>query len=721
MLGLSLGLTLGNPALQPHADTEPAPVPLSAIDALGVFGTYTDTMPTEFDPAASPITFAVSSPGFDNTGSATTKTRTLTVTKRERLLSSTDLTTDGAALSEVVYGDDTVGSATNNSTFTSPKPIARWVSLDRDFIEDTLAADKLEVVAFHRDYEAGKPVACVEWIISDGTDSITVRSDAPVVSGRASDKFPVIVYRPAADVDISSLADPADITVECNVYPHVGVAASVRRTTDATAGAFWEFSQRKFRRDTSPTTYYAYADGSLGDVIGTASTDPATAAADPSGTIAKALESLQIAIDTNGVVGIDGSVVRLVGTDDVNFSRMPGSRNTAIGDYAVRIERESGATARIQIADPSNEAWIGINQFGDCATIRFHEIDLVRGSDNDWQRVGAGNGTDSHVLLQFDACTMDAGANGFGIPSNEQITLAVNGLDVTDDGAEPSLSGRPVSDEYPRYALLRGAEATVAAFPLEMVVGCHLKGPSATGGIEDNGEDVWRNNSMVAFSHLDDAVADGQVNSTLAIAQNEDVSGFAVVQNLITARFKMSAIMRISSDNTTSDSEHVLIWHNTFPDTYAADNRFNIFYDDGSTVSTNHLASMVGTICGSLNTKGDLFTTDRTGTLHFCYGANCQGNFTQWRDAGNVDPINLGFAQTYPGLRSDISTSVTVRNDPLFVDYQGPTASADGAGGGDYRLQSSSPAQGLVVGTPLPFDLDGDARSTTAAAAGCYA
>jgi hypothetical protein len=52
---------------------------------------------------------------------------------------------------------------------------------------------------------------------------------------------------------------------------------------------------------------------------------------------------------------------------------------------------------------------------------------------------------------------------------------------------------------------------------------------------------------------------------------------------------------------------------------------------------------------------------------------------------------------------------VTVRNDPLFVNYQGVTSAA-GVGGGDYRLQSGSPARFMVTTPCLSHDLAGEAR-----------
>ena len=79
--------------------------------------------------------------------------------------------------------------------------------------------------------------------------------------------------------------------------------------------------------------------------------------------------------------------------------------------------------------------------------------------------------------------------------------------------------------------------------------------------------------------------------------------------------------------------------------------------------------------------------------------------------------------QTYPGPGCSIGTSTTVRNDPLFTNYQASNNSGGAAatGGGTYTLTGPSPARGIVTTTGLGFDLAGAARAATNDAAGCYA
>ena len=123
-----------------------------------------------------------------------------------------------------------------------------------------------------------------------------------------------------------------------------------------------------------------------------------------------------------------------------------------------------------------------------------------------------------------------------------------------------------------------------------------------------------------------------------------------------------------------------------------------------------------------MNTKGDRFMTDglRVGNWGFMYGVGCQGNFTMFRtNSGNF----ASEMQTYPGPGSIIGTSTTVRNDPLFTNYQASNNSggALATGGGDYTLTGPSPARGIVTVTGLRFDMAGAARAATNDAAGCYA
>jgi hypothetical protein len=197
------------------------------------------------------------------------------------------------------------------------------------------------------------------------------------------------------------------------------------------------------------------------------------------------------------------------------------------------------------------------------------------------------------------------------------------------------------------------------------------------------------------------------------------VTGFAIVQNVIeyTSATSNPAIA-ISHDSASADTSHIVVLHNTIAG-FNDHGRSNLLYDE--TVGdprTHKLMRFVGNLQTQINNKGDVFILDgaRTGNFPYLYGVGCFAEFLQFRDAGSGS-----FAQEFPGIAASIGTSNTVRNDPLFTDYEGTTSGpVAGAGGGTYTLSVSSPCKGRVTTPVLKFDLAGNARSLTAATSGAY-
>jgi hypothetical protein len=261
--------------------------------------------------------------------------------------------------------------------------------------------------------------------------------------------------------------------------------------------------------------------------------------------------------------------------------------------------------------------------------------------------------------------------------------------------------------------LLRGCSGTFPAIEGWLVVGTSmsLSGALAYGSRSASG-------SICAYNT---AIVTNASQGGYAIAVSTDVIGAACVQNVWEYTSVTSGpAIRISADSATGNTSHIVLHHNTFAG-FFLNGRANIFYDDGATARTNKLMSCKGNIWCQLNTKSDVFQADgaRIGNWAYENGVGCEGEFSQFIDADSGG-IGSGFAQYYPGLRASIGTSSTVRNDPLFIDdnatSSGPTA---GAGGGDYRLSSGSPADGRVAPV-LRFDLDGNTRSASLATSGAY-
>lgn len=704
MVGIEIGIwtearswTGASPPAAPTSD--PA---VTAINAEGWSVAYTSPPAGDFDPVSNPKYVFATRQGFDGAGQAITFPETLRITKRVRQAFPDQASLDPArsALEDYLYSTDTVAGVTNNSAEASPKPIANWARPnERIVVGNTVPREALEIVAFHRNARGGEQVACVEWTLTDGSNAVTVKASASVISGHPGDIFPVIVYRPAADTDISTLVD-GNITVNAKVYPFVGDASSVANSALSVVAR--EFSMRIFRKDTARAgaPVYAYVATSAG-AAPQASTNAATAKANPFGTWAAAMTALATATASNA----HGCVIRfMAGTHTIGGSATAG---TYAPNGELIFERDPdetfpavtvrfGSTANHNVRTPylriRNLQLVktGTFSFSGFTAITFESFTLdVGGLNAAWIQAGVGRMIGGTLTNSAVASTFGAGANPSG--------------------------------------LYRGIQSsTLATMEGWNVLGCHLStkaGASLTSAVGLRSQ----SGTIIAFNRFESA---SSVNGIAQAAMPADTIGYAFVQNVVEYLSTTSvSAMRVSADSATGNSQHVLLHHNTFAG-FFINGRANLFYDDGPTARTNRLMSMVGNIHVQINSKSDVFrglneadpnAGTRVGNWSYLYGAGCRGEFSQFIDAQSGG-IGGSFAQAFPGLAANIGTSASVRNDPLFVDYKGATSGPSaGAGGGNYALQAGSPAKSRVANPVLKFDLGGAGRQAVNDTAGAYA
>lgn len=693
MVGMGLGIGLTR---RRAGGGGPAPIPANfqSVNADGWSATYAS--PPTFDPAGSPEEFTVSRAGFDATGTAATITENLICTQRIRQVFPNEgsLTTDQVSLSDYIYSTDTIAGVTNNSTETSPKPVANWARADRTVCGDTL---HLEVVGFHRN-----GVAAVEFRATDGTTTVTQVVSEMTILPAVGDRFAVIGYK--CDLDVSTLDDPATLTVNAKVFPRVGGSGSVLDSADQSN--LWEFSPRSYRRDTTrfAAPYYVYVASGGNDTTGVVSTVAATASATPCATITGAIRRLDT---VNGnidygrirvkagthVFGALGSTTVKQSHSELVIERDPV---TAFGDVTV--------TFGVAVAQPNIES-LTIGE----TYLRIANLAMVRNGSNP---IRANSIFIDNLRITWENCTLDLQSFVTNPYSSTAITDCIEGLSVTASAGHGFWN---INSANPKHRLLRGAFGVGAAIDAWCVMGSQISDPTTLAlGFPTSGA----TGAIIAFNEFRNA---GVSPVFLTLAASSDVSQFAMVQNLGEYyRSSAGTAIAISADSATGDTTHVILWHNTVTGFFSS-GRNNTFYDDGASARTNKLMSCVGNIWTQINTKGDVFAASgaRIGNRAYQYGVGCQGEFSQFIDAENAG-IGGSFAQAYPGLRASIGTSNSVRNDPLFVDYEGTTSGPTaGAGGGDYALQSGSPAKARVKPV-LPFDLAGNPRSATLASAGAY-
>jgi len=668
----------------------PAPTAFlgQSINAAGWSATYAS--PPTFTPDSNPERFTVTRQGYNSIGVPTTFAENLICTSRTRQVhpNHANLTTDQISLSDYVYAADTVLGATNNSLEDSPKPIANWTLPDRRVVGNSLT---VRFTAWHRNARNGEQIASAKLTATDGTNTVTQYVSASSLIGLSDYANPTIEY--VCTFDITSLNDNAAITVGADIYPHVGVAASVLSTTEYSA--FREFRPQVYLKNVSlaANPVYVYVATGGNDTTGAVSTNAATAEASPCLSIRGAINR------ANTVNGrLDGVEIRLTaGTWAWSSSAGDGTRTQDIGEIVITRDPNVSKAAAI-FTFGSVLPYVGTAG----AWFRLFDITVTRTATNGWQGQGA-----SPVVTIYDRVVFNNAGFTSAICASAIAFASHVAVDFTGSTTPPINVA-----SHPCFGLIIGCTGPA---PGNTDQWCLLGNTFTTMvGVLSTSTGTTTARCIVAFNEF---LTKSNINGITAVTAAQ----FVFAQNVIEhTALGIGAQLLFSADSATQSLTHVICVHNTLTGFFSL-GRGNLFYDDGPTPRAHKLFSMVGNIHVQLNTKGDVFMSNgaRTGNFAYLYAPGCNGEFTQFIDAQNGG-LGTSFAQVYQGIRASVGTSNATRNDPLFVNYQsltsGPTA---GAGGGNYRIAAGSPAKSRAAPV-LKWDLDGTLRSTTLASAGAY-
>ena len=687
---------------------------ISAVSSDGWQATWASGTPPTFTPDSSPVTQAFTRQGFDATATATTISEDITMLRRVRnpYPSQATDTADSVALSDYIYSTDSCAGVTNSSAEISPVPIANWVMNDRLLTDNTVF---WEIVAFHRNYRSGRQVAAVRVRANDGTNQTAWQVvSSTAVSTYCEDANPIETY--SGTLTLTGITDGAMFWLEGEVMPWIGGAASVLKSEDSSVTR--EFSRRYFYKDTAraaapPLAYVASAGASPAgnDATGVWSTNAATAAANPFLSVSGAMIAMTVGANATVTGSIaDGCRIRIVDTVSIGASmtasrpqtcgsliieRAPGTaRSAAILTHAASFRPRLGQTG---LASPLTEGsliitdltynrtgafnWDGVASTN-AQQIRFHNVDLQN------SHVSSSLAAYSHLYL-------------FG------VTMSTTRLSM----------GYAVNTQR---RIVRGLTADMNSSGIEgwVLIGSTISRSNDISYQDTTKPFISYNNKWINPS------SSGGVGAWIGTVSGGNIGAVAWVQNLIECYHTTSSTAgwRIANDSPVyGNVVHAVVYANT--DTgYGSVSRANYLYDEAPVARFHKLMRHSGCIVSQLNTKGDVFQLDgtRLGQFAYSHGVGCQGNFTMFR----TNSANFASEmQTYPGPGCSIGTSTTVRNDPLFTDYQATNNSGGAAatGGGDYTLTGPSPARGIVTVTGLRFDLAGDPRAATNDAAGCYA
>ena len=652
--------------------------------------------------------------GYDITGTANWHADTLKLAKRvrEAYPNEDTFTTDKQALSDYVYSTDEIYGATNNSTQTSPKPIAQWVVNDRDRITDGNCT--WEIRPFHRDARpdssgVGRQVACVKVRANDGTTQTawqTVSTTAQ--STYYDDANPPEVY--TGTLDVSGLAD-GTIWLEAEVYPWFGNSSSVLKSEDnyAASVSFREFTRRFYRKDASATQYVAGA-STGNDSTGVTSTTAATAEATPCLTLAGALKEGH---DTLGATAGALDVLEIRVMDTITGGTVPFTGSYKQDVSAVRVTRGTGVTranAKVQFgsefkpdfdshAAPVTE---GALIFEDMS-IQFTAICTITGDA----------GAALHVI--FRDCNIDMGGFATPIRTGGNTHVSYYGCTFTN---MPASSNNPLGfTTAGEVRIARGCTVDMNAQTMEgwLTIGCDITDSKGQGYSDPTRGVMFYNNRYLSPTGSNSAIIFESTGTT-----TQTLGPIAVVQNLVEwTSATASPGIRIAADGDEGSTVHSVVHHNTIAGADTA-GRLNVWYDEDATVQTDHdLVSFKGNLVPSVNTKGDIFLSNaaRVGNFPFHHGVGCAGNYAI---DDNADSGSLSFGQAYAGIGSTINAG-----SPSFTSNQATTGTSGsyvaGAGGGTYTLQSGSAAEDLLAAPVLAFDITGASRGTGTQDAGAYA
>lgn len=674
------------------------PALFTAINANGWSAPWATGTPPTLTPDSAPLAQARTRQGFNGSCEAVTFSEPVIPTARIRQPYPNQATpTNDVALDDFVYSTDTLAGVENNSTKISPPPIVQWALPDHRVVGNTLTVD---LVAFHRDGRASKPVACISGTATDGSTTVTALTASVIELGHAGDRNPVYGYR--LTFDTTPLADNAIITANAKAYPWVGGATSVADSstgTPDTRGFVPQIFLKNVSKAASPP--YGCVNASTGvnatvDANGAASgvtkisTSAATACANPFQTTASAMQAMVAATAVTGGV-TSGGVIRIQGAVTLATSSAITYQN--VGELIV--EGDPGDATAAIITGASN---VNTRQ----PFLRYRNIAINRTGGT--SSMGSGS---TKVVLENVAVDND---NKTGALFN--VPFSFLGVTIANAG------GTSIANSGSSAYLTRGVQSS-ASFAIEafLVLGSAIDANTTLSSFSARPP----HGGIVAFNRFMKVTG-----GALDLGTSFSVNGFALVQNVFEWISTTSAsAIGLSRDSGSGNLTHMVVAYNTFIGAESF-GRNNIFYDESAGVYRTHeLNRALGNIWNQINNKSDLFANDgaHVGNWSIYYGAGWLANWSMFIDAAGAGPTG-SFAQAYPGRKANIGTSATVRNDPQFVDYKGTTLSGStpvaGAGGGDYNLQSGSGAIGLIPvndNEMLPRDLAGNLRDRRSAGA----
>lgn len=702
-LGIGLGVNRGGfvaaEAATPATDPE-----VSAIATDGWRITY-DTPPTEFDPVGDPKYLAVERAGFSDVAASAFRDELIPIMKRVRQPdpNETTLTASTAALGRFVFSGDKLYSSTgvsagitNNSTFAAPKPVACWLHHDRDTAESSTFTVRLLVL--HAYGRQGKPVAGVRFSGTDGANTETVDVNTVSKVTYTISGLSVCCYEGA--FTMSDFDDVSIVTFDAKIYPWVGAVFDT--ATDADTYPSPNLTSLKIFNNYQGTAapIYAYVDGT-GAGGGTASTNAATAAADPFATGQAALA----AVETLDGTDADRAVIRF--TNDAAFHTLGDCSGVTVTNRPPMLTRDPLDAKSGVIVRPV----AGNNADHLCDFIHFYDLTMeiaATGTNRQFSNAA----TDSTNLVVCENVTF--GDNSLA-PDRTFISDVGRLYVIECDGDDVALLNFFGTDTK-ELALVLGCAGNLlthsssnstlynaVANDFSAANSFRVSLHSANSGM------TAKAGCVVAFNKIAHSNTGGGIifwrSTTLAVSAR----GIAVVGNVV-EEFGASAqpMLSLQADNDggtgTAGMLNAVVQMNTI-----WGERTNVGYNDASPYAAKY-SFETGNIYSEWNTKHDVTASDSDAVeawavaYHVDHAYNVYSVGSTSEDAPGAGALIGEVLPIGSGIGTDASPI-----DPGFADDNSHVGGDDGDG--DYTPTAGNLSSYVLPGerVPIGYDLEGNA------------
>ena len=684
---------------------------LITVEGLSTAGTYNFGLGTNNDPSTAKIALTVTSPGYNSSGVLGTISRIVygvptqnpipgavgAVRKVYPNQASPDETISGSdvvirvALSEFVYSEDTLtasigsgwytqggtpsnglngGAVTNNSTntYSTIPVIGNWAIPQCQLIVGSTL--HLEFYADHRFSMNGLPVALVQFVVTDGTHSLTSNVTTQSIS-TDSPNGKIILYQ--ADIDVSTLTNGV-ITAKAQCFPWVGNATSILNTNDGV--------------NTFPTPLYTNLTARLDktDVHGKTCVDSVNGI-DGTG----AVYSTQVLAEAgNSFLTIAAALTALAAYNNSNAGHNDAGGGIIYckpGTYIVNTTNGGSMLQWIKITKAStatqSNAIVQAGASNSSQPARFLLSGITVSGSNFWYASGTKG-------IAFDNCKL---ATSGSYTVYNLIYGYIRDCTGTIGGGINQFNTYATN-----WALLRGntfaSDHTCVGFTVLGNVGVSVtQRPSNT--------DVTPLNDNLIFSY--NLAGTLIVSPSVWIGYLEPMThGFSMRQNiLIRYGSQTQVIAGIGGDSTVKPMTNVIVHQNTF-----LGGRINIGYNDTGTggpyLKTNF--SIKNNIISNINIKTDTFGSNASAT----------GNWSiRYKVGGSGNHFRTSASDEWTGEFYGLNTVRGTLGSPLSPVFVTDNSSDGGnTSGGDYHLQGTSPCKALTTELIVPFDYEGNIRSS---------